>query len=267
MRCLALAGLFSLLLGGSGMAQLPGYPAAQPWALCRAAILSAEHAPAGPIPEHLMAAIGRVESGRRDPQTGRSSPWPWTINAEGQGFVYQTKAEAVAAVRALQARGVRSIDVGCMQINLMHHPAAFGSLDQAFDPQANAAYAARFLNQLHDQTGDWPRAAGMYHSATPELGAEYERHVLAIWQEEKQYAPASTMTQLASAWRSTMSSAAFVSASPTGSWSGPPGGRSDNARIIPLGSGLGSVGQGRGLDAYRTAPIALASRFTRSPGG
>ena len=65
------------------------------------------------------------------------------MNAEGQGFYYDTKVEAVAAVRAMQARGIRSIDVGCMQVNLMFHPDAFVSLDEAFDPMANARYAAK----------------------------------------------------------------------------------------------------------------------------
>ena len=106
------------------------------------------------------------------------------MNAEGQGFFYDTKAEAVAAVRGMQARGVRSIDVGCMQVNLMHHPDAFASLDVAFDPQANAAYAARFLKELYAQTGDWTKAAALYHSATPDLGADYQRKVLAVWPEE-----------------------------------------------------------------------------------
>ena len=59
------------------------------------------------------------------------------------------RRQAIAAVKALQARGVRSIDVGCMQINLSYHPHAFRDLDQAFDPHANAAYAERFLTQLY----------------------------------------------------------------------------------------------------------------------
>ena len=100
------------------------------------------------MPAHLLAAISRVESGRRDPATGAVHPWPWSVNAEGQGASYDTKAEAVAAVRAMQANGVRSIDVGCGQINLMYHPDAFPSLELAFDPQANAAYAAKFLKEL-----------------------------------------------------------------------------------------------------------------------
>ncbi len=75
------------------------------------------------------------------------------MDAEGQGTFYDTKPQAIAAVRALQAGGVHSIDVGCMQVNLKHHPTAFGSLEQAFDPSANADYAAQFLVELHGQTG------------------------------------------------------------------------------------------------------------------
>ena len=73
------------------------------------------------IPDHLMAAIGRVESGRRGPD-GAVNPWPWSINAEGQDIIYESKAEAIAGVQALQAKGMRSIDVGCMQVNLMYPP-------------------------------------------------------------------------------------------------------------------------------------------------
>ena len=144
-----------------------------------------------------------MESGRRDPVTGAVHPWPWTVNAEGQGYFYDTKAEAVAAVRAMQARGIRSIDVGCGQINLMHHPDAFPSLEQAFDPQANAAYAARFLKELFAQTGDWNKATALYHSATPELGAEYQRKVLAVWPEEQRLAGLVGATPLAQAWGAT----------------------------------------------------------------
>ncbi len=203
---LLLAGLALLLLTGPAFSRELRPSAAQPWTQCGVAVLAAERA--GAIPEHLLAAISRVESGRLDPRTGSIAPWPWTINAEGQGLFYDTKAQAMAAVRALQARGVRSIDVGCLQINLMHHPDAFTSLDQAFDPETNSAYGARFLNQLHSQTGDWPKAAALYHSATAELGSEYQKRVLAAWPEGKRKPPASAATQLASAWASTLSDAA-----------------------------------------------------------
>ena len=149
-----------------------------PAAQCRAAIGAAERELG--VPDRLMQAIGVIESGRRD-ETGGMSAYPWTINAEGVGSYYATKAEAIAAVTALRARGVRSIDVGCMQVNLMHHASAFASLEEAFDPAANAAYAARFLLRLLGQTGSWPAATAGYHSLTPDIGAEYARKVLAIW--------------------------------------------------------------------------------------
>jgi len=156
---------------------------ASPGLLCRQAIAAAERRYG--IPDHLLAAIARVESGRRDQGTGLWHPWPWTIDAEGEGQFFATEAEAIAAVRTLQARGIRSIDVGCMQVNLVHHPDAFASLEQAFDPASNVDYAARFLTTLYQQTHSWTQAAAFYHSTTPELAAEYQGKVLAVWPEEQ----------------------------------------------------------------------------------
>jgi hypothetical protein len=131
----------------------------------------------------MLAAIGQVESGRPDPQAGRVRPWPWTIDANGVGQFFVTKAQAVSAVAALQAQGVRSIDVGCMQVNLMHHPDAFTSLGQAFDPASNTAYAVRFLNTLYRHTGSWSKSIAAYHSETPQIADDYQRRVLATWQQ------------------------------------------------------------------------------------
>ena len=161
-----------------------GLPA--PGQQCRAAIAAAERGHG--IPAQLLQAIGRVESGRRDPNTGEWGAWPWTINAEGQGSWFETKAEAIQAVSALQAHGVRSIDVGCMQVNLMHHPNAFASLDMAFEPAVNADYAARFLHELYDQTGDWTHATADYHSANPAEGGPYAAKVVSVWPEEQRKA-------------------------------------------------------------------------------
>lgn len=146
---------------------------------CLRAIASAEHTLK--TPDHLLSAIALVESGRPDPATRTVRPWPWTINAEGNSRYFGSKAEAVAAVQALQARGVRSIDVGCMQINLLHHPSAFASLDEAFDPDANATYAAHFLLSLYHDLGAWPRATAAYHSQTDALGTDYARRVMMAW--------------------------------------------------------------------------------------
>ena len=153
--------------------------AADPATLCETAVTTAEYV--NRLPPRLLGAISLTETGRTDPTTGRIRPWPWSINAEGTSQFFATKQEAIAAVRALQARGVRSIDVGCLQVNLMHHPDAFASLEEAFDPRGNATYAARFLNSLYADSKDWASAIAAYHSETPALGDAYRVLVMARW--------------------------------------------------------------------------------------
>jgi hypothetical protein len=133
------------------------------------------------LPPGLLLAIGRVESGRWDTQLRRVIPWPWSIDANGQGRLYSTDRDAIAAVRTLQASGSASIDIGCFQVNLWYHPDAFASLEQALDPQANAQYAARFLSSLRARYGNWQDAVAAYHSATPDLGLPYRQRVFAAW--------------------------------------------------------------------------------------
>lgn len=144
------------------------------------------------IPSQLLRSIALVESGRADPVTGRTVPWPWTINVSGTGYFFSSSEEAVAAVRNFQARGIKSIDVGCAQVNLLHHPTAFATLERAFDPEANAGYAARFLKSLYGDTRNWPLAAAAYHSRLAERGNDYARKVLALWPLAERYGPLPT---------------------------------------------------------------------------
>jgi hypothetical protein len=211
-------------------------------AMCRPALIAAE-ARHG-IPPGVLQAIGIVESGRRDEATGERQPWPWTINAEGEPHIFDTKEQAVAWVRQARARGIRSIDTGCAQVNLMHHPTAFASLEEAFDPAANADYAARFLKELRDTTagGNWMTAVGYYHSQTPELAEPYRQQVQAAM--ARSTAPMPTPVAVATAFPSSLSSPA-----------GP--GRSPATAQPELAARSGTVG--RGLDAYRAAPIQIAA--------
>lgn len=133
------------------------------------------------LPPGLLAAVGRVESGRWDAALGRTVASPWAIDAAGAPIQPDNKEDALRQVRDLQTAGVRNIDVGCFQISLLHHPSAFPDLDQAFEPAANADYAARFLTSLRARYGSWEQAVAAYHSATPELGIPYQRQVFANW--------------------------------------------------------------------------------------
>lgn len=133
------------------------------------------------IPQHLLAAISSTESGRWHDGLNIVLPWPWTINAEGKGYYYNSKQEAIIAARNFQSRGVKSMDVGCMQVNLMHHSTAFRNLEEAFDPQHNVAYAASFLRDLYQTEGTWRKAAAAYHSKTPARGSQYVARVFSSW--------------------------------------------------------------------------------------
>lgn len=132
-------------------------------------------------PPGLLLAIARAESGRPVPPLPGLQPWPWAVNADGAAMYFDSKPAAVAWTRQALDHGARQIDVGCMQINLQSHPTAFASLDEAFEPAANADYAARFLLGLQaDAGGNWYAATGYYHSRTPALAADYRERVAAI---------------------------------------------------------------------------------------
>jgi len=135
------------------------------------------------IPAGLLMSISFVETGRQA-SDGKTVAWPWTINANGKGSFYDSKEEAVAAARKLLDQGQRSIDVGCLQINLRYHPNAFNSVDEAFDPATNVAYGAKFLKSLHDLQGSWPNAVERFHSSDDGRRAEYRDKVLAFWNDE-----------------------------------------------------------------------------------
>jgi hypothetical protein len=135
------------------------------------------------IPTQWLMAISSIESGRYHNGLKMTLPWPWTANVEGKGYYFDSKAEAVAAVSKFLKQGYRSIDVGCMQINLRHHPNAFRTLEQAFDPGSNVAYGAKFLRSNYDSTRSWMTATAHYHSQTPSRGSDYYRKVYERWRK------------------------------------------------------------------------------------
>ena len=138
------------------------------------------------IKDNLLQTISSVETGNWSYEEGRFVSWPWTINVNGKGYRFKTKDEAIAKVKQLQAEGIESIDVGCMQINLKYHGEAFSSVEEAIDPLKNVKYSAKFLRSLYSRHGqNWKKAAKRYHSGDPEKGEAYTKRLESRFEKYK----------------------------------------------------------------------------------
>jgi hypothetical protein len=214
-RCQAI-GLVCLLISSSAHAEqqqvavLPSPPMwsfrvatvpRDPSLLCRDAIQMVEFKYR--LPPGLLAAIALVETAHPDAITHKLEPWPWSVQAENQSLFFNSKADAVRWVKQALTTGIRSIDTGCLQVNLLFHPTAFHTIEQAFDPMSNADYAARFLQRLHAATGDWKRASGFYHSETPLLAATYRQRLKQFTDLSKIAARSTMLSMLRQAWLAT----------------------------------------------------------------
>ncbi|MFZ5789301.1 MAG: lytic transglycosylase domain-containing protein [Pseudomonadota bacterium] len=182
------------------------------WKLCAREIERVEAAEQ--IPSLLLHAISKVESGRSAPEGSARIAWPWTVMAEGRGRYLPTKAAAIAEVRKLRKAGVQNIDVGCMQVNLMYHPDAFASLDDAFDPAQNVAYAAQFLKALKEEQHSWIKAVGSYHSRTPARFTVYRSKVFDAWRQERKELRQAERDKLIAAKEGKVETLAFRHAGP-----------------------------------------------------
>ncbi len=125
------------------------------------------------LPTGLLAAIGRVETAHGVLAGG----WPFAVDIDGRAYFPPDAARASALVVHALTTGARSVDVGCFQINLQAHPAAFATLSAAFDPEQGARFAAGLLLRLHLSSGSWSAAVAAYHSADPARGGPYAQRV------------------------------------------------------------------------------------------
>ncbi len=142
-------------------------------ALCRNAAIKA--ADRHGVPREVLVAITLVET--RTKRGGESGPWPWTVNVAGKGAWFDSRAAALLHAQQALARGQKSFDVGCFQLNYKWHGQHFASIDQMFEPGPSGDYAARFVKSLHAETGDWIKAAGLYHSRTTKHAVRYRNLV------------------------------------------------------------------------------------------
>lgn len=123
------------------------------------------------VPLDVLQAITRTETGKKTGDT--LHPWPWTVNVEGKGVWFDTANQAKVYIFRHFKNGAKSFDIGCFQINYRWHGQAFDSIEDMFDPDLNASYAASYLKKLHSELGDWTKAVGAYHSRTHKYAQRY----------------------------------------------------------------------------------------------
>ncbi|GHB18480.1 lytic transglycosylase [Pseudovibrio japonicus] len=125
------------------------------------------------VPLGILYAVGLTETGRKD------SLHPYALNIAGKPYFAQNASQALAAIKSSQKRGIKLIDVGCMQINVHYHRDKFASLKAMLDPAQNVRYAARFLAELKQREKSWTMAVARYH-AGPDNDPAQKRYVCRV---------------------------------------------------------------------------------------
>ncbi|MGM0562572.1 MAG: hypothetical protein ACQETX_16085 [Pseudomonadota bacterium] len=130
------------------------------------------------LPDGLLLALAMVESGTN--VAGQRHPWPWSLNSNGRGWRFASRADALAGLERLLLAGYASVDLGALQVNLYWHGEDVGEFAHGLDPERNARISARFLTELHRQFGSWEKAVRHYHSYNP---VHQQRYLCRVSQE------------------------------------------------------------------------------------
>jgi soluble lytic murein transglycosylase-like protein len=128
---------------------------------CRSHVTAAEQRHR--IPRGLLHAVAMTESTYN----------PLALNIEGRSVGVPDVDQALKRIRLAQDQGIQNISIGCLQILVKYHVHRVGSTRNLIEPATNAAYGARYLRELYNQTGDWWRAVARYHTSDPEKQAIY----------------------------------------------------------------------------------------------
>jgi len=131
---------------------------------------------------YILYAVALVESAQLR-QRAVVAPWPWALNREGQAIIPGTQAEAGDILRASIDQGIRSIDVGLMQVNLRWNGHRVARPEQLLNPATNIRIGADILAEaMASAPNDEALGIGRYHAGfRNEANAyRYGRLVLAV---------------------------------------------------------------------------------------
>lgn len=144
------------------------------------------------LDREIIRAIAFEESQRVDPGNDQTRPWPWTLNVQGQGIYYQSRAEAALALRDFQERGITNIDIGAFQINLRWNGDLARKPEDLLDPRVNLWAFAQVIRECISRVGKaLPAVLSCYHTgqAGNAQGRRYASRVLRRYQTLKEMRP------------------------------------------------------------------------------
>ncbi len=115
------------------------------------------------MPADVLYAVALTESGQTIDH-GRFRPWPWTLNVEGKPKRFNSRNAACRELNRQLTQGIRSIDIGIMQINWRWNQQRLRNPCQALLPYTNLHHGAALLKAAYSVKHTWPAAVGHYHS-------------------------------------------------------------------------------------------------------
>ncbi len=110
------------------------------------------------IPVAVLYAVALTETGQR------GDLHEYAMNVAGRSVFNASLSDALTVFQTARARGVKLIDIGCMQVNHHYHGRMFPSIEAMFDPRQNVDYAAKFLQDLYRSEKTWTNAVARYHA-------------------------------------------------------------------------------------------------------
>lgn len=125
------------------------------------------------VPLPVLYAVALTETGRR------GNLHPFALNIAGRSHFATSRQEALDVFAREREKGIRLIDLGCMQINYRWHGQEFETVGDMLDPVKNVEYAALFLKQLRARHGSWTMAVARYHAGPTNTPAQH-RYVCAV---------------------------------------------------------------------------------------
>ena len=118
------------------------------------------------VPTNLLYAMALTESGLH--KEGRTTPWPWTLNIEGEAHRYESREAMFDGLMGALQAGRTRVDIGPMQVNWYWQYDKLSSPWTITDPTDNVKTGAAILRAHFEETGDWWEAVGRYHRPSQE---------------------------------------------------------------------------------------------------